>query len=296
MDATWNVERLPSAAGKQRADDFRQCGGGMAATASVAAARLGARAAFWGRAGDDDAGRATRDELAGYGVDVAHFRLFPGARTPVSCVIVDRAGERLVVNFRGAHLPHDPAWLPLDRVTDAQAVLVDPRWPEGAAALLAAARTHGVPSVFDGDVAEREVFDALLPLTDFAVFSEPGLAGYASAHAGDPQAALRYARERGCRVAAVTLGERGLAWDDGSGLQRLPAFAVDAADTNGAGDAFHGALAFALGARRPVREALRFSSAVAALKCTRRGPRAGMPDLAGTMNFLERCGERVWQE
>lgn len=294
LDATWNVERLPSGAGKIRAEGFHQAGGGMAASAAVAAARLGAKVAFWGRGGDDEAGRETRAALAAFGVDVDHFRLVRGARTPVSCVIVDRGGERLVVNFRGADLPADPAWLPLDAIAAAQAVLADPRWPEGAAALLRAARARGVPTVLDGDVAEREVFDALLPLTDFAVFSAPGLAGYsgsdASAAAG-AAAALRHALSRGCRLAAVTLGERGIVWDDGNGLQRLPAFPIEALDTNGAGDAFHGALAFALGARWPVREAFRFSSAVAALKCTRRGPRAGMPDLAGTMEFIERFEE-----
>ena len=291
-DITWSVESLPAGAGKRRALDFRECGGGMAANAAAAAARLGARASFWGRAGDDGAGIAMRDELARSNVDVAAFRLFEGARSSVSGIVVDALGERAIVNFRGADLPADPSWLPLDAVAGADAVLADPRWPEGALALFRAAREHGIPTVLDGDVADAPVFDALLPWVDCAVFSEPGLAGYA-AQAGDVAAQLQVARLRGCALAAVTLGGRGMAWADAAGTYRLPAFAVDAVDTTGAGDVFHGALAFALGARVGVLEAFEFSTVVAALKCRQAGGRAGVPDLASALACLQRFKERA---
>lgn len=289
LDATWTVEQLPATGGKTRASSYEERGGGMAATAAVAAARLGAATQFWGRAGNDAAGTAMRDELAACGVDVQHVRLFEGARSSVSCVIVDGRGERTIVNFRGAGQPVDPSWLPLGEVAQADAVLADPRWPEGASALFGAARRSGVPSVLDGDVAEAAVFDALLPQVDYAVFSEHGLASYVGAATDrlDIERGLRFARERGCRVAAVTLGERGLAWHEGATLHRLPAFAVQAVDTSGAGDVFHGALVFALGARWDIRAAFRFSAAVAALKCTGRGGRAGVPDFASAMSFLD---------
>jgi sulfofructose kinase len=290
FDVTWEVEALPSGGGKTRALDLREGGGGMAANAAVAAATLGAQVQFWGRAGQDSAGRAMHDALAARGVDVSGFRLFDGARSSVSGIIVDAQGERAIVNFRGAGLPGDPGWLPLDRVAQADAVLADPRWPEGALAMFGAARAAGVPTVLDGDVADAEVFDALLPLVDCAVFSEPGLAGYAT-QTGDVEARLRFARSRGCTLAAVTLGERGVVWTDATGTHRLPALAVDAVDTTGAGDVFHGAFAFALGAHVSVREAFEFSSVVAALKCLHAGGREGVPDLATAMSSLQRIKE-----
>ncbi|MBU2286031.1 MAG: sugar kinase [Gammaproteobacteria bacterium] len=284
MDVTWDVDALPSGGGKTRATGFREGGGGMAANASVAAARLGARAAFWGRAGHDTAGRAMREELASLGVGVDHFRLFEGARSSVSGIVVDRAGERMIVNFRGAALPVEAGWLPFDVVEHADAVLADPRWPEGAEALFAAARAKGVPTVLDGDMAEAAVFELLLPLTDCAVFAAPALAAFAGT--ADVEAGLRHAQSHGCAMAAVTLGERGVAWLDGGAMRQLPAFAVDVTDTTGAGDVFHGALAFALGAKLPLAEAFRFSSAAAALKCRQAGGRAGAPDLRATLSFL----------
>jgi sulfofructose kinase len=292
LDITWSVESLPAGPGKSRAVDLRERGGGMAANAAAAAARLGAEVAFWGRAGDDSAGIVMRDELARARVDVTAFRLFEGARSSVSGIVVDARGERTIVNFRGADLPADPVWLPLDAVAGADAVLADPRWPEGALVLFRAARRHGVATVLDGDVAEAAVFEALLPWVDCAVFSAPGLAGLA-APAGDVEAQLRAARRHGCGLAAVTLGEHGMAWLDGAGLHRLPAFAVDVVDTTGAGDVFHGALAFALGAGVPVAEAFEFSTVVAALKCRQAGGREGVPDLAAALTSLQRFKERA---
>lgn len=289
FDLTWVVERLVPG-GKARAAEHHEGGGGMAANAAVAAARLGARVRFLGRAGDDMAGRAMHRELASQGIDVTGFRLFDGARSSVSGIVVEASGERTIVNFRGENLPEDASWLPLDDVAEMDAVLADPRWPDGAAALFERARAHGVPSVLDGDIAEAAVFDLLLPLTDYAVFSEPGLAGYARA-SDDLGARLAYARARGCRVAAVTLGERGLAWDAGEGPRHLPAFPVQAVDTTGAGDVFHGALAYALGLRWPAEDAFRFSAAVAACKCLYRGGRSGAPDLATAWAFLHRSKE-----
>lgn len=294
FDVTWTVESLPAGTGKVRASDFAEGGGGMAANAAAAAAKLGARVRFWGRAGDDNAGHAMREALQSCAVEVDGFRLFAGARSSVSGIVVDARGERSIVNFRGDGLPADPSWLPLDAVARADAVLADPRWPEGARALFAAARAEGVPSVLDGDVADAAVFDVLLPLVDCAVFSEPALAGYASATSDNIEARLRFALERGCRLAAVTLGDRGVAWIDPTGtdqLQRLPTFAVDAVDTTGAGDVFHGAFAFALGARWSLRDAFRFSSVVAALKCTRAGGREGVPDLAAALASLQQFKE-----
>ena len=58
-------------------------------------------------------------------------------------------------------------------------------------------------------------------------------------------------------------------------------------DTLGAGDVWHGAFALALGEGHDEHEAIRFASAVAAIKCTRFGGRAGVPDRTETEAFLE---------
>jgi sulfofructose kinase len=133
------------------------------------------------------------------------------------------------------------------------------------------------------------VFGALLPLVDHAIFSEPGLRAFAGGATDSDEArlkALRQARRLGCRVAAVTRGREGVVWVDADGVHRQPAFVVDVVDTTGAGDVFHGAYALAIAEGGTVDAAMRFASAVSALKCTGKGGRAAIPTRERTLQFI----------
>ena len=254
----------------------------MAANASVAVARLGGLASFWGRGGDDAAGHGMREALSRENVNVKNFKLFAGGRSSVSGVVVDVSGERQIVNFRGI-FPTEASWLPLEEIAGASAVLADPRWPEGAAALFGEARSHGVPTILDADMADPEVFERLLPLTDHAVFSEPALAAFlGSASDGALENIMRFH----CRVVAVTRGEAGVSWYAGGNLNKRAAYAIDVVDTTGAGDVFHGAYAFAIGGGLGVEDAMSFASAAAALKCMRASGRAGIPTFDDCLAFM----------
>jgi sulfofructose kinase len=282
LDRIWRIAEFRPAPRKLLARDLEEAGGGMAATGAVTIARLGGQVALWSRVGEDSAGAAIRAGLACEGVDVTHVRVFPGALSSVSGVFIDAAGERLVANFRGRDLGVDPSWLPLADVVAAGATLADVRWPEGAIALFAAARKAGIPTVLDAETGAAEHLPALLPLADYAIFSMQGLADL---DAGVEEA-LAAARAAGARHAGVTQGADGYLWRDDAGLHRFPAIRVAAVDTNGAGDAFHGAFALALAEGRPLDACLRMATATAALKCTRPGTRAGLPDRAALEQFL----------
>jgi sulfofructose kinase len=283
LDQIWHVEK-PFAGGSEkiRASEYATTGGGMAANAAVTIARLGGRPSFWGRAGNDPAGHEMRDGLSREGIEVSQFRLFPGGRSSVSGVIVDPTGERQIVNFRG-RFPVEADWLPLDALAGATAVLADPRWLEGAVALFSSARRLRIPTILDADVAERDVFAQLLPLTDHAIFSEPALKNFVGT-AND--AALKSVTHFNCRVVAVTRGSAGVSFIEDGRLRQLDGFAVDAIDTTAAGDVFHGAYAFAIGGGLAVDEAMVFASAAAAVKCTRAGGRAAIPSIDDCFAFM----------
>jgi sulfofructose kinase len=282
LDQIWRVPAFFSGGSQKiRSLEYATTGGGMAATAAVTVARLGGIAAFWGRGGDDAAGHEMHKALSQEGVDVSQFRLFPNGQSSVSGILVDSAGERQIVNFRG-QFPEPADWLSLGAVAAASAVLADPRWLAGAIELFEAARAKGVPTILDADVADAEVFETLLPLTDHALFSEPALSGFAGS--ADEEALAKVAKF-GCRVAAVTRGSNGVAWLENKVTHHRPAYAVSAVDTTGAGDVFHGAYAFAIGACLQVADAMSFAAAAAALKCTRPGGRAGIPTLEDCVAF-----------
>jgi sulfofructose kinase len=266
MDHTFQVDEVVQPPSKNRARGYTLGAGGLAANASVAVSRLGGRCIFWGRVGDDLNGRPLLGALAEQGVDVSHCRLAPGGRTPVSAVLVDPVGERSIYAYRGEGLGTEPDWLPLQLIDTARAFLCDPRWPEGAARALDHARARGVPSVIDGEKSETRILKDLIPRVDHAVFSEPGLANYMPGRR--VAEALAAAIDAGCAVAAVTQGEKGTLWmTRGDTLpRRMPAFRVQATNTTGAGDVYHGAYALAVAEGQTVEAAIRFASAAGALR------------------------------
>jgi sulfofructose kinase len=289
QDFVFRTPRLPHGAEKHRATGFASVGGGPAATAAVAIARLGGAARLVARVGADPIAEAIRGELEAYGVDCRHLRRFAGHQSSVSAVFVDDAGERLIVNHADPAMPADPAWL-ADAVTldDIDAVLADTRWPAGGEHLLSRARQAGLPAVLDADVPVPREGDLLAAATHVA-FSAAGLrdfSGCADTHDALGFALQDYAR-RSRQWCCVTLGGAGVLVADGRAsrtaspdapsLQRAAAFAVTPVDTLGAGDVWHGAFALALaeGATEPA--AVRAASAAAAIKVTRHGGRAGAP-------------------
>lgn len=275
LDAIYRVPAIPSTPTKVLASAFTVCGGGMAANASVAVARLRGYATYWGRVGDDDVGARILRELADEGVDVSAARRVAGATSSSDAILVAPQGERLICAYTDPALDPDPAWLPLDQVPQFDCVLADVRWPAGAAALFDVAAATGIPMVFDGDVGPPETLIDLARRATHVVFSEPGLARAAGTPAAG-EALERLARKLP-GIIGVTLGAEGFLWRDGSIERRVHAPRVAAIDTLAAGDVWHGAFALGLAEKMSVPEAARFANAAAALKCTRVGGRKGAP-------------------
>ncbi len=84
----------------------------------------------------------------------------------------------------------------------------------------------------------------------------------------------------------VTDGANDTRFQRGEETGRVPTFVVDAVDTLGAGDIWHGAFALALAEGRGEREAIRFAAAAAALKCTAFGGRSAIPTRDQVEHFL----------
>ena len=112
QDFVFHLDTLPSRAEKYPARNFESVGGGPAATAAVAIARLDGEAALAARIGSDSVGRAVVDELQGFGVDCTFVKPHDGRTTSLSCVLVDAAGERMIVNYADPDLATDTDWLP----------------------------------------------------------------------------------------------------------------------------------------------------------------------------------------
>lgn len=283
LDRIWYLNDLPKEGGKYVAGDYREVGGGPAATAAVAAAKLGAKVDFIGRVGDDDTGQRLLTELQGFGVNTRYTRVIKGARTSQSAVLVDAKGERIIANYPSPDLPAGADWLMDLDFSQWDAVLADVRWHDGAKQAFMLARAQGVPTVLDADITPQDITE-LVALSDHAAFSAPGLQRLTGINPAPD--ALKHAQTLTNGQVYVTQGAQGCLWLDNHALRQLPAFKVDVVDTTGAGDVFHGALALGVAQKSLTEDAVRFASAVAALKCTRPGGRAGIPDCDQTRSFL----------
>lgn len=284
IDRIYRIDKFPERPTKMRAIEHIEAGGGMAANAAAAIARLGGEVELWSRVGEDDNGVKIRRALMQAGVDARYVQTFEDNRSSTCVILVDDRGERLIVSSRDVDMPSGTHWLPLERIEEAGVVLSDLRWLEGARVAFEAARKAGIPTVLDADLGGREALVELLELTDYAIFSEQALEEFAAEEAAEDR--LRRVASHGPLHAGVTLGAEGYLWIEGGKVGRFPAFDVDVVDTTGAGDAFHGAFALGLAERRPVKEIVRRATATAALKCTRLGARMGLPTVDELAKFL----------
>ena len=264
IDYVHRMDALPAGGAKFRSHGFERIGGGCGANAAVGAARLGGAVTLLTRLGADPAGDELAAMLAEAGVALALAR---GGRQPLSSVMVDAGGERMIVNFPGEGLPLAPPPVPAF-----DAVNADCRWPEATEAALRAARARGVPAVLDG---ERSTPEPLARLASHVVFSRDGVCAFAGAD--DPDRALACAAGGLPGRVAYTDGARGVRW---AGGPAVPAPAVRAVDTLGAGDLWHGAFALALGRGDGLEAASRFANRAAAAKCARAGGWAVYPTAA----------------
>lgn len=268
------LTKLPSGPGKNHTESRIEVGGGVAANAAVAIARLGGDVRLHSALGNDLVGRRILHDLAEEGVDVSGVRALDELASPLSAVIVDENGERMIINHTDPSLFQEAAIPTAEDLDDSEAVLCDVRWPKAAEVALRWAREREVPGVVDFDVGNRPV-EHLLDIASHVVFSSDALRDLTGE--ADPEKGLRSAAERTGAWLAVTVGSDGTVWLEDGSVRSRPAFDVDVIDTTGAGDAYHGAFTLAVAEARSVIESIRFASAAAALTCTAFGGRSGIP-------------------
>ncbi len=284
-DAIAVVDTFPEPDSRQVARDLVHAGGGPAATAAVAASRLGARAAVVGCVGADDEGERIIASLRDQGVEVAGIQVGLGQRSGASVVVVDvtrgtraiatRPIPALTVNEAAADLLAHAEWVHVDHHGWA---------PVREHALRAS--SPGLPrlprlSVDGGNPIDGLVLDGV----DLYV---PTVAALRARYGGlSVDDLLVAALADGARTVVATDGARGSVARTADGARyAAPGLAVDVVSTLGAGDVFHGALLAAVHSGTPLPRALRFANAAAALSCRGVDGRSAIPTWAEVESVL----------
>lgn len=291
VDLIFKVDALPPGPGKVLPTALAQVAHGMATSAATAAARLGGRCTLITRIGGDMMGDRFLAEVEAEGVDCHQVRRFEGVATPLSAVIVDEQGERLIVPYYDPALGADPDWIDAGAIAAADAVQVDVRWPQGAARVLDIAKAAGKIALLDADVGPTQTIVDLAQRATHVVFSEP--AALAVSGCGSIVEAVRALTQRFDAFIAVTGGEQGCFWAEGDAVFQRRAPQVDAVDTLAAGDVFHGAFTLALAEGQAVADAVAFANTAAAISCTVFGGRLGAPDRVAVEALMARTAAPV---
>ena len=288
LDLIAIIDGYPQPDTKVQFQTFEVQGGGVVATAMAAAARLGLRVRYVGKVGGDFWSRVSLRTLSKEGVDtraVIRDRESPGH---VSIVLADRnTGQRTLFFRRPPAYSIRPEELSRDAIVSGRLLHVD--GIDAAAALRAVtwAREAGMRVTMDG---ERIVpgIDEVWPQADLLVCTPRfvrGVTGHAAVEDG-----LRELADRGPARVAVTLAEEGVLGRVDGRWVRVPGFRVEAVDTNGAGDVFHGACTVGELRGWPFDWTLTFANAVAAMKCRSLGGRQGIPRMPEVAEFLAAHG------
>jgi sulfofructose kinase len=281
-DLVFAVDHHPDADEKTFAEAFISCGGGPAANAAVTVSRLGLKSAFVGYLGNDFFGQRHLEEFSQAAVNT-DLIVRGDSPTPLSTILVKPDGRRTVVNYKGATPP-----LPAGNIDlsgwHPQVILFDGQELEVSLALMKTIKGRGILTVLDAGSVHRGSLK-LLEQVDYTVASQK-FARECTGIEEPLQAALKLGQYSSAVV--ITLGEAGLVWKNEDGSGRLPAFSIDAVDTTGAGDAFHGAFAAGLAYGKPWKELLTYASAVGALCCMKYGGRPAIPTAKGLSRFLKK--------
>jgi sulfofructose kinase len=272
LDTIVAVPRLPEPDGRVVASEHAIAGGGTAATAAVALARLGVRAFLVAAVGDDEAGAEIRDGLEREGVDVSEVAVVPGARSAQSAILVgEESATRAIAAFLGTVRP-------LELRPRARELCRAATWVHADHLGYEAARP------LRGNV--RLSVDAGNPIPGLEL---AGVSLYAPTETSLAQVfpglgledAARAALEAGAELVVVTRGRDGAVAVTAEGeLIVAPGIEVEPVSTLGAGDVFHGALLAELAREVPLADALATANASAALSCRALDSRSAIPTAA----------------
>lgn len=296
LDLVVAMDRLPPTNVNTRMQSYVFQGGGNVPTATVAASRLGLKTAIMGVCGDDLFGRAGEADFAYNGVDTSHLKKEPGKRSNFCiCVTETQVSGKEFISCPGDYAPLGADELDEDFIRSGKILHIGDMLTPAKFRAAGLIRESGGRVSIDAAYYRPDIYENYRYL-DIFIASETYFDSMCRAmDIRTCEEAARIIHAQGPQIVIFTLGERGCQGTYDDTYFELPAFQVDAVDTTGAGDVFHGAFNYAWLQGWDVPRCARFASGVSAIKCTRSGGRAGIPDLQTIRRFLE-TGEIDYRE
>jgi sulfofructose kinase len=286
MDFNILLEKMPDAGGFGSLKEYSWQGGGNVGSALVAAARLGAKCGIIGIVGDDPYGQFCIDDFKRHNIDTSHLIKDAGNKTSFCICLAEISTMGRSFIAKGG-TKRQPTNKELDKkyISTTKYLHLGPiGQPQVQAAIWA--REMGITVVDDAGYFNPDT-DEHTDLIDVFVGSEHYYKGLF--HDNNYEKNCKAIQKRGPKIVVFTLGAKGCIGlnDDGEYFAIPACEGLSIVDTTGAGDVFHGAFIFGLMQGWDVKKTSQFSSAVSAIKCTRLGGRAAIPDYVTVQKFMK---------
>jgi sulfofructose kinase len=272
------VERFPEEDDKAPLIERHVEGGGQAGTSACCVARLGGKVVLVGNIGNDEEGRFCLRRLKDFNVNTDYIQQLDNNRTPVAYLFVTRStGKRTII--------YEPNLLPpitmedklVQLIADAKTISLDPQTTYIAKALKEN-RPSGTRIIYDCERWLDHIED-MMSVADYFIPSSVFFKSKPETFdASDLNGNILTLGEMVKGQAIVTHGTDGAYYPYQGRLYQVQAPAVQAVDTTGAGDNFHGAFAFAVSKGLDLHEAVKLAVSVASLSCRGYGGREALPD------------------
>lgn len=290
MDLLINIDRQPKPNESEDVNQISWQYGGKVATGIVATKRLSNSQCSMAGTTGGMFGRLICEEFVRHGIDVSHLRHEEQSDSQFcTCISVKQDNTRNILIKRATVPSYTPEEIRAQAafIQSARYVFLGDSRPYSIETAKVAHQGHG-KVVYDADRYYDQGMPEMLAECDYLIASE-FVYTHLFGQSQDWEANLKQMQKmsRPGAVVIVTLGEKGLVGLDENGFFQLPAYSVPVVDTTGAGDVFHGAFLAGLLNEMDVREACRYASAAAAIKCTRIGGRAGIPDQKTCLRFMQ---------
>ena len=286
LDCLGRIPSYPHEDGKVELTDIQfQCGG-PASTALVTLSRLDIKTAFFGSISDDPNGIEILKGLKEEKIETSSLKITPGYTSQFAFIaITEKTGQRTIFWHRGS-VPHLKASdVDLRPFSQARILHLDDVMIEASMEAVHQAKAMGVKVVMDAGTM-REGVKKLASLVDILIASENFAKSLSGPHVS-PEVALDALRQLGPKEVVITLGPNGsIGWDGGKVISQK-AFPVEAKDTTGAGDVYHGAYIYGLLKEWDMAACMHFASAVSAIKCKEIGARKGIPHREEVIQFMK---------
>lgn len=271
IDLVYDVKAFPEANAKIQARSQEIYAGGPATNAAIAFSHLGGEAALAAAVGRHALAGVVRAELDHYGVRLVDLHEAFDGMPSISSVAVDEAGRRTVISANAARIGASRTEPDRELCAWADVIEVDGHQMQACLEWARAARAQGAHVVFDGG-SWKQGSEELLALVDTAIcsadFHPPGCIG--------EEQTLAYLEARGVRQIAITHGDGPVLWKRGDESGSVAPPRIEAVDTMGAGDIFHGAFCSFWARSEDFPSALAEASRVAAHSCRFHGTREWM--------------------